>query len=82
MRAAYTGHEVLTFMDYLDGETGRTLTAEPGGTYDVIPAGGRNVPGLPPGFTAVVAVEEEAEAENAEVSQEPEETAAEGSAEL
>jgi hypothetical protein len=51
--AAYTGHEVLTFMDYLDAETGRTLTAEPGGTYDVIPAGGRNVPGLPPGFTVL-----------------------------
>ena len=50
MRAAYTGHEVLTFPDYADGETGRTLTAEPGGVYDVTPASGRLVPDLPEGW--------------------------------
>ena len=53
MRAAYTGHETLTFMDYLDLESSRTLTAEPGGVYDVAPSGGRPVPDLPPGFAAV-----------------------------
>jgi hypothetical protein len=53
VKAAYTGSEVLTFMDYLDLETGRTLVAEPGGTYDIGPAAtGRPVPDLPPGFVA------------------------------
>ena len=52
-RAAYTGNETLTFSDYLDLDTGRTLTAEPGGTYDVAPAGG-SVPEVPvPWFTPV-----------------------------
>ena len=55
MRAVFTGHETLTFMDYLDLETGRTLTAEPGRVYDVAPAGGRPVPVLPPGFVQVQA---------------------------
>ena len=50
MRAAYTGHEALTFNDYLDLGTGRTLTAEPGGVYDVAPSGARPVPAVPPGF--------------------------------
>jgi len=52
VRAVYTGHEVLTFSDYLDLETGRTLTAEPGGTYDMTPASGRLVPDVPPGWFA------------------------------
>ena len=47
MRAAYTGHEALTFGDYIDLETGRTLRAEPGGVYDIMPASGRNVDGIP-----------------------------------
>jgi hypothetical protein len=51
VRAVYTGHEVLTFSDYLDLETGRTLTAEPGGTYDIAPAGGLR-PDVPPGWFA------------------------------
>ena len=55
MRAVFTGHESLTFMDYLDLETGRTLLAEPGRVYDVAPAGGRPVPVLPPGFAVVQA---------------------------
>ena len=54
-RAVYSGHETLTFMDYLDLETGRTLLAEPGRVYDVAPAGGRPVPALPPGFVQVQA---------------------------
>ena len=54
MRAAYTGHEALTFSDYLDLETGRTLHAEPGGVYDVGPASGHVVPEFPdPWFAAV-----------------------------
>lgn len=53
-RAAYTGHEVLTFADYLDLETGKTLHAEPGRSYDVAPASGRVVPEMPePWFVAV-----------------------------
>ena len=39
MRVAYGGQEALTFMDYIDTATGRTLHAEPGGVYDIIPAG-------------------------------------------
>ena len=48
--AAYTGHETLTFPDYLDLETGRTLTAEPGRSYDVAPASGRLAADLPAGW--------------------------------
>jgi hypothetical protein len=48
--AAYTGHEALTFPDYLDLGTGKTLAAEPGGTYDVAPASGRLVPDTPTGW--------------------------------
>ena len=52
--AAFNGHEALTFTDYMDLETGKTLHAEPGGTYDVAPASGRNVPDIPEGwFTPV-----------------------------
>jgi hypothetical protein len=50
MRAAYTGHETLTFPDYADMEAGKTLTAVPGGVYDVAPASGRLVPDLPAGW--------------------------------
>jgi hypothetical protein len=75
--AAYTGHETLMFLDYQDVATGRALTAVPGGVYDVAPAGGRNVPALPPGFT-VVAVKRQARV----VVAVPEDAAAEGSAEL
>ena len=45
--AAYTGHEALTFGDYMDLGTGRTLIAEPGGVYDIMPASGRNVDEIP-----------------------------------
>lgn len=50
MRAVYVGHEALTFPDYLDLETGRTLEAIPGGTYDIAPAGGRVMPEVPEGW--------------------------------
>jgi hypothetical protein len=45
--AAFTGTETLTFPDYTDLGTGRTLTAEPGESYDIAPASGRLVPDLP-----------------------------------
>jgi hypothetical protein len=52
--AAYNGHEPLTFTDYLDLGTGKTLHAEPGVVYDVAPASGRVVPDMPePWFTPV-----------------------------
>jgi hypothetical protein len=47
VRAAYTGHEALTFSQYMDGGTGRTLHAEPGGVYEVTPASGHVVPEIP-----------------------------------
>ena len=47
MHAAYTGQEALTFSQYIDAETGRTLRAEPGGVYEVIPASGHVVPEIP-----------------------------------
>ena len=54
MLAVYTGHEALTFPDYLDLETGRTLHAEPGETYDIAPASGRAVPDVPEGWFTVI----------------------------
>jgi hypothetical protein len=47
VRAVYNGHEALTFGDYMDLDTGRTLIAEPGGIYDIMPASGRNVDDIP-----------------------------------
>ena len=47
MRAAYTGQEALTFSQYMDTGTGRTLHAEPGGIYEVMPASGHVVPEIP-----------------------------------
>ena len=53
MRVAYGGQEAMTFMDYIDVATGRTLHAEPGGVYDITPAG-RPVDECPaPWFTPV-----------------------------
>ena len=52
--AAYNGSEALTFSDYVNLETGRTLHAEPGKVYEVAPASGRPVPDVPEGwFTPV-----------------------------
>jgi hypothetical protein len=54
MRVVYAHHEPLTFTDYLNLETGQTLAAVPGGTYDIAPASGRVVPELPePWFVRV-----------------------------
>ena len=54
VRVAYTGTEALTFSQYMDAETGRTLHAVPGGFYDIIPASGHAVPDVPePWFVAV-----------------------------
>lgn len=63
MRAVYVGHEALRFNDYLDLETGRTLLAEPGGVYDIIPASGHVVPDFPSPWFA--AADREAEPEPA-----------------
>jgi hypothetical protein len=53
VRAAYAGIETLTFSQYIDLDTGKTLTAEPGGTYDIAPASGHAVDDVPgPWFTA------------------------------
>jgi len=49
-RAVFTGHESLSFQDYTDLATGRTLTAVPGGVYEVAPASGRSVPEVPAGW--------------------------------
>lgn len=71
--AMYTGSQVLTFMDYLDAETGRTLVGEPGVTYDVLVAAtGRPVPELPPGFTAVTPAEPESPTDEAAEEPAPE----------
>lgn len=67
MRAAFTGSAPLTFMDYIDGETGRTLTAAPGGVYEVVPVGAHPLPEVPPGFVPV----EEKAAEDVEAAAGP-----------
>ena len=70
-RAVFTGHEVLTFMDYLDAGTGRTLVAVPGGTYDIIPASsGRPLDDIPAGW--FVPVREKATPKAAKAEEEPE----------
>jgi hypothetical protein len=52
MHAAYAGQETLTFGDYIDQTTGKTLVGEPGGVYDIAPASGHVVPEIPvPWFT-------------------------------
>ena len=49
--ASYHGHETLSFPDYLDLGTGKTLTAQPREEpYDIAPASGRLVPDLPAGW--------------------------------
>lgn len=47
MRAVYAGHEALTFPDYLDLDTGKTLYAVPGRVYDIAPASGRAADEVP-----------------------------------
>lgn len=40
----YLGHETMTYMDYLDVNTGKTLTCVPGQTYTFVPASGHAAP--------------------------------------
>lgn len=37
MRVHYDGHEVMTYMGYMDLATGRTLVCVPGESYDISP---------------------------------------------
>ena len=82
MRAAYTGTETLTFTQYIDAETGRTLRGEPGGVYEVTAASGHVVPEIPAGW--FVPVDEEGNPAphlwpvTPEAEAEPEEVPAEG----
>ena len=57
-RAVYTGHEALTFTDYTDLDTGKTLHAEPRAEpYDIAPASGRLAGDIPePWFVPAVGV--------------------------
>lgn len=44
--ARFNGHDTLTYADYVDASTGRTLVAVPGQSYTTAVAPGRNA-GLP-----------------------------------
>ena len=44
--AAFTGIETLTYPQYIDMATQKTLVAQPGGTYDIMPGSG--YPGVGP----------------------------------
>ena len=58
-KVTYTGYLSVTYMDYLDTDTGKVLFVEPGGTYN-IQATGFNAPDVPPSeFTLVEDKEEE-----------------------
>ena len=61
MRAAYVHHEALTFSDYIDGETGKTLHAEPGRVYEVTPASGHVVPEIPAAWFVPVDEDDQAD---------------------
>lgn len=37
MSVIYSGHEILTYPDFIDLATGKTLVCEPGVTYDLLP---------------------------------------------
>jgi len=64
VRVTYTGPLVFTYPDYVDTATGRSLVAEPGGTYD-IQAVRHNAPDMPVGdFRAADDVPEDEEDES------------------
>jgi hypothetical protein len=44
----YLGYETRTYVQYLDQEAGTTLVADPGGSYDMLPAGSWDMPVPPP----------------------------------
>jgi hypothetical protein len=65
VKATYNGQEALTFNDFIDLDTGRTLFAEPGGVYDIAPASGRIVEDVPaPWFTAAEGDGDDGEADD------------------
>jgi len=37
MKVIYHGHEVMTYVNYIDAVTGKTLVCEPGRVYDILP---------------------------------------------
>ena len=45
----YLGDTALTYTQYLDADSGTTLTAQPGGAYLMTPATGRHEMAVPPG---------------------------------
>lgn len=40
MATAYNGHVTMTYMDYIDTATGKTLVCVPGQSYNFVPNGG------------------------------------------
>jgi hypothetical protein len=44
----YIGHAPVTYLDYLDASTGRTLSAYPGNWYSMVPANSRAGLTVPP----------------------------------
>jgi hypothetical protein len=55
VRVVYTGIEVMTYLDYRDLSTEKTLTVIPGQTYSIALASGRNGDPdfVPPGFVLI-----------------------------
>jgi hypothetical protein len=55
VRLQYTGQVAVTYMDYLDLDTGKSLTVAPGGVYNVTLASGRlgDSESVPQGFIKV-----------------------------
>ena len=45
MKHTYTGDERQEYPQYLDAEHGRTLVAEPGEAYEIVPVDGHTAPG-------------------------------------
>lgn len=44
MAAIFNGHVTMTYMDYIDTATGKTLVCVPGQSYTFAPNGGHAVP--------------------------------------
>lgn len=44
MATIYNGHVTMTYMDYIDTATGKTLVCVPGQSYTFVPNGGHAVP--------------------------------------
>lgn len=69
----YTGHMSVTYMDYMDTDTGHVLQVIPGGTYN-IQATGFNAPDVPPNDFVLAEDDEneDEETENEELTPTPE----------